>query len=705
MFAVFVALLLCATATQTRSASATNELRSAFDSLLKRLKSAVPKDESRTAFTLALLATLYGDAAYDSEGQTAAPADSDADSVAAVFAGSEGDSDEPVHEYDLVFDIVRMGQLNTSEARGEAERGDELTDFETRTGWAIVRGSNCQAASGRAPCLFRGPTVSVVGHFSKGKTWLLSRVFGVEPEPVQQLIATRGLSLVQYMHKKHKQKRFTLIDTAGRGPPVVEGQTSFEDRAQLEDMMQEVVLQISNVFIYVVNDLTWEEQREMRQLVDRASRQVSAEGVMILIVVHNLRNWRLDTYHEYVLKQLLPVFPSDATLEHFIADDDAADGTAALLESQFYVEHTVPPVANCFGDDARKCKSVNIRHYFTVHDDNSGTAGDLCVRPQCQKGAQQSRVKGHEHRSCMTVTCEGTVSGTGGQFNDNVAKMIRKALWYSIPARDFQQVNDMLALVTARLDRALARLVGDSQKSHSTRSDSPHTPASDLVARLCGSVKDSKCEGRFRHSWDSRMLRVDAHQSTLVKAWPWGIASHTVRVMAPPANGNFDPRHIVFQPDLSSKSPAIAKMPRVVHFHVPRSTSTARFRVEKLRQDNNYVLFKLTGFAEVPKLLGSFAPGAGGQEATCDAPVLEAVELKEAAGLFTDYFWVEISDLDITYFSCSLSNGVLEVVFQPQTAANAQKAWVYSPPTGATEDNCEAALESRAGSSSNWNWI
>merc|ERR1719498_1286297 len=100
-----------------------------------------------TTFPLSRRMSMRGRRGVRQQGQTAAPADSDADSVAAVFAGSEGDSDEPVHEYDLVFDIVRMGQLNTSEARGEAERGDELTDFETRTGWAIVRGSNCQAAS------------------------------------------------------------------------------------------------------------------------------------------------------------------------------------------------------------------------------------------------------------------------------------------------------------------------------------------------------------------------------------------------------------------------------------------------------------------------------------------------------------------------------------------------------------------------------
>ena len=127
--------------------------------------------------------------------------------------------------------------------------------------------------------------VAVVGLFDKGKTFLINKLFGVDL-PSGKLHTTKGLSFLWI-----EEHRMLVLDSAGvqstvsyRAQAV---QDAILDAQTTESLMFEMILRIAHHMIFVVNDLTWFEQKYVAML---HQKYVQGGHQKELVVVHNLRN-------------------------------------------------------------------------------------------------------------------------------------------------------------------------------------------------------------------------------------------------------------------------------------------------------------------------------------------------------------------------------------------------------------------------------
>jgi len=128
--------------------------------------------------------------------------------------------------------------------------------------------------------------VAHMGLFDKGKTFLINQFYG-KNLPSGKLHETSGLSMI-YVPKQ----RFLVIDTKGLQAPVSyknKGVKQLVDASQTEIFLFELVSRIAHYIVFVVNDFTWPEQRNIVQL---HQKYVQSKRENQLIVVHNLRTTR-----------------------------------------------------------------------------------------------------------------------------------------------------------------------------------------------------------------------------------------------------------------------------------------------------------------------------------------------------------------------------------------------------------------------------
>ena len=127
--------------------------------------------------------------------------------------------------------------------------------------------------------------VAMVGLFDKGKTFLINKLFGVNL-PSGKLHTTKGLSFLWI-----EERRMLVLDSAGvqstvsyRAQAV---QDAILDAQTTESLMFEMISRIAHHMIFVVNDLTWFEQKYVAML---HQKYVQGGQQKELVVVHNLRN-------------------------------------------------------------------------------------------------------------------------------------------------------------------------------------------------------------------------------------------------------------------------------------------------------------------------------------------------------------------------------------------------------------------------------
>ena len=126
--------------------------------------------------------------------------------------------------------------------------------------------------------------VAVVGLFDKGKTWLMNKLFGVSL-PSGKLHTTKGFSFLWI-----EKSNMLVLDSAGVQSPVSLNKGPVDtilDAQTTESLMFEMISRIAHHMIFVVNDLTWTEQRCIEQL-ERKYKDCRQHKE--LIVVHNYRD-------------------------------------------------------------------------------------------------------------------------------------------------------------------------------------------------------------------------------------------------------------------------------------------------------------------------------------------------------------------------------------------------------------------------------
>eukprot|EP00667_Euglena_gracilis_P006638 EG_transcript_6696 len=164
---------------------------------------------------------------------------------------------------------------------------------------------------------WKGVIVTVLGDFNKGKTHVLNRLTGTKlPSGIN--IRTEGLS---FKRMKLARKEVCLLDTAGGGSPVRSvTPAQLQQKKAMEKFLRDVVFECADVFLYILNDISAEEQIQLHSLA--LSLEQSTKEDKRIIVIHNLRERatleemneaRLKIVDMYVSTGTYTLTPEDVT--------------------------------------------------------------------------------------------------------------------------------------------------------------------------------------------------------------------------------------------------------------------------------------------------------------------------------------------------------------------------------------------------------
>jgi len=154
-------------------------------------------------------------------------------------------------------------------------------------------------------------TVSVVGHYGKGKSLVANGLYQVNV-PSGNLVTTEGLSVCFLggtgSHLENNNQ-FVLIDTEGSYSPIgnQDPQEILFTKAS-EMFMSEMVFNISNFFIVVVNDITWPDQEFINSLRFKV-KEFTPEHRPTIFVVHNFKEaTTVNEIHQLFERQVRRIF-------------------------------------------------------------------------------------------------------------------------------------------------------------------------------------------------------------------------------------------------------------------------------------------------------------------------------------------------------------------------------------------------------------
>jgi len=168
--------------------------------------------------------------------------------------------------------------------------------------------------------------VGVLGLFDKGKTFVLNKLFCMEM-PSGKMHTTRGLSIIfdEHYNAGNAGKEWLLIDSAGFQATVDFGSVGqelqeVERRNKEEELIDQMIMyenfvfdmvsHTSHVALFIVNDLTWLEQRKIYEVGEKHALKGSVySNVSVfvqeqhLMVVHNFRTIENKAEAELLFRQ------------------------------------------------------------------------------------------------------------------------------------------------------------------------------------------------------------------------------------------------------------------------------------------------------------------------------------------------------------------------------------------------------------------
>lgn len=257
---------------------------------------------------------------------------------------------------------------------GEEERGrivrtgvydmvaciDDVRQVFEKDGWHVrLEGNAARFVGVKLLCT----KVSVLGSFNAGKTFLLARIVGRQMElPSGTSVHTEGISvkLVNVCAEGHGEHHMLIIDTLGRNSPAKEPPQGMDLpellhlQKSLEEIMKQVVLSTTDVFLYVVNQLSATDQLELFLLYQAlAARKRNTGRAQRILVVHNLQTWSFATltdekYHDRIMR----IFTMTAPVKCELHKEGGGDMT-------WLTGH----IANSDGEN-----SIGIQHYFLTNE-------------------------------------------------------------------------------------------------------------------------------------------------------------------------------------------------------------------------------------------------------------------------------------------------------------------------------------------------
>ena len=194
--------------------------------------------------------------------------------------------------------------------------------------------------------------VNVVGRYNVGKTYILRLLAGINLGH-SFIERTNGISVSL---PQIKDLPLALIDTAGTRTPVEFEHSTFQqssyERQVSDSFIQEIALNSAEIFVFVVNQLTLDDQLYLKTLFKRLQERGYAEKEIKqkLLIVHNYFNLQtlqeIESVEEAELKGLFRAekqpqgYWLSEYFKHFVfADDKSEDGS-------FYNQRSVQHVRN-----------------------------------------------------------------------------------------------------------------------------------------------------------------------------------------------------------------------------------------------------------------------------------------------------------------------------------------------------------------------
>ena len=203
----------------------------------------------------------------------------------------------PLKFYDIVIDVRRLLDVCSN-------------------GWAVAYDDQKEAFYKLFCSFVQSSVVSIVGNFNVGKSFVLGRLTN-ETFPRGNRVHTNGISIKFKNMDKEAQglsaesgRLHWFVDTQGMNSPLDKRalqqklkEQKLEDMLQeskaLEDFLRQMLLEVSDVFLYVVGQITRGDQLELLQLQKAIHLSSSKKKI---IVLHNLRDytWEQMIEDEYI---------------------------------------------------------------------------------------------------------------------------------------------------------------------------------------------------------------------------------------------------------------------------------------------------------------------------------------------------------------------------------------------------------------------
>ena len=149
--------------------------------------------------------------------------------------------------------------------------------------------------------------ISVLGNKNSGKSFILHLLTGKDI-PNGYSVTTEGLSLITPDNDKNKNYNYILIDTAGTESPLLkENDQKFttdninkmaKDRQITDYFIQKFILENSDIFICVVDNLTLTDQKFISRIIKNYTNKT-------IYIIHNLKTFIKKEQVENYIKETL----------------------------------------------------------------------------------------------------------------------------------------------------------------------------------------------------------------------------------------------------------------------------------------------------------------------------------------------------------------------------------------------------------------
>jgi hypothetical protein len=222
--------------------------------------------------------------------------------------------------------------------------------------------------------------ISVVGNFNAGKSFLVGKLGRADVISGDQ-VATNGISIkVADLQKGAQSTKLCFLDTQGLNSPAKPWKHSpgacLADRLQaakaLEEFVKQSVLSASDVFIFVVPQMSAKDQLDVYLLYQAAlaCRKARPNANVRIIVVHNLRGWTHHQLlrHRYAQSIMEMLNGSDCQLEMNVVEGTGEDWTLA------YLLGFMGP-----GGEENASLRVPVEHYFLTRETAEGCQNEKTI--------------------------------------------------------------------------------------------------------------------------------------------------------------------------------------------------------------------------------------------------------------------------------------------------------------------------------------